>query len=107
MAVFLIIALSLLGVLGDYFIKLAGNGEKYIEPKWFILGTLIFASTAVGWFFAMKHVKLGSLGIIYATTTVLALVVVGAMFFKETLNTYEIVGIITGIISIVLLARFA
>ncbi|MEK6951653.1 MAG: transporter [Nanoarchaeota archaeon] len=105
--VLFIIGLSLIGVLGDYFLKLSGSGNNYIDWKWFLIGMILYSSTAVGWFFVMKHIKLGTLGTVYATTTVLALALVGFFFFKETMNYYEITGLIMGIIAIVLLARFA
>jgi drug/metabolite transporter (DMT)-like permease len=107
MPVLMIVILSLIGVLGDYFLKLGGSGDKYIDWKWFVLGALIYSSTAIGWFFVMKYIKLGSLGIIYATTTVIALTIVGVFFFKETLSIYEIIGIVAGVASILLLARFS
>ena len=65
------------------------------------------ASTAIGWFFVMKHIKLGTLGIVYATTTVLALTLIGIVSFKETLAWYEVVGLGAGLLSILLLTRFA
>jgi len=103
----IIIGLSLVGVLGDYFIKLSGHSEiKYIDFKWFIVGFLIYSSTAIGWFFVMKHIKLSTLGVIYGVTTVVALTIVGILFFKEHLNIYEIIGIIAGVSSIILLSRF-
>ena len=103
----IVIGLSLVGVLGDYFIKLSGNSDiKYIDVKWFLIGLIVYSSTAVGWFFVMKHIKLSTLGVIYGVTTVVALTAVGVFFFKEHLNTYEIIGIIAGISSIILLSRF-
>lgn len=102
-----VIVLSLIGVLGDYFLKVSGGGEKYIHWGWFFIGLLVYSSTAIGWFFVMKHIKLGTLGGIYAVTTILALAIIGLLFFKETLNYYEITGLIIGIVAITLLARFA
>ena len=102
-----VIGLSLIGVLGDYFIKLSGNSEiKYFDLKWFLFGFIIYSSTAIGWFFVMKHIKLSTLGVIYGVTTVIALTAVGVFFFKEHLNIYEVIGIITGVSSIILLSRF-
>ena len=100
-----VILLAGVGTLGDYFIKLSGTGSKYIMYQPFFIGMIIYALTAFGWFYVMKHIKLGSLGIFYSLTTVILLVIIGAMFFKEQLNTYDIVGVILGIISIILLAR--
>lgn len=107
MPILIVIGLSLVGVLGDYFLKLAGNGEKYVDVRWFIIGMLVYSSTAIGWFFVLKHMKLADLGIVYATTTVLALALVGVVAFKENLVWYEIVGLGAGLLSIFLLSRFA
>src|ERR1035437_9679623 len=104
----IIVGLSLIGVIGDYFIKLAGNDPtRYIDLKWFLIGLIVYSSTAIGWLFVMTHIKLGTLGVIYGVTTLVALTLVGVFFFKERLNFYEIVGIIAGLSSIVLLSRFA
>ncbi len=105
--IFGIILLSLAGVIGDFFIKLAGNGSKYMEAKWFVLGALVYAATAFGWFYVMKHIKLSSLGVIYSLSTVLLLVALGVFYFHEKLNVYEILGISAAIVSIILLSRFA
>jgi len=95
------------GVLGDYFIKMSGDSKtKYIDLKWFIIGFVLYASTAIGWFFVMKNIKLSTLGVIYGVTTIIALTIVGVLFFKEHLNIYEIIGIIAGVSSIILLSRF-
>jgi drug/metabolite transporter (DMT)-like permease len=103
----LVIVLSLVGVIGDFFIKLSGSGAKYIDLRWFIIGFVIYAMTAFGWFYVMKNIKLSTLGVFYAISTVLFLLIVGVFVFKEKLNSYEIAGIITAIISLILLGRFA
>lgn len=103
--ILIVIFLAVVGVTGDFFIKLAGSGTKYVEVKWFLLGAFIYFSTAFGWFYVMKHIKLSSLGAIYAITTALLLVGVGIFNFHEKLNVYEITGIITAIISVILLSR--
>jgi small multidrug resistance pump len=103
----LIVLLALIGVLADAFLKYAGQGPAYIKLTWFIVGFLIYASTAIGWFYAMKHIKLSSLGVIYALTTVVALTLVGVFYFKEKLTAPEMLGLTLAIISIVLLKKFA
>ncbi|MSU74986.1 MAG: transporter [Candidatus Magasanikbacteria bacterium] len=108
MGVFLVIILmSLVGVLGDAILKYAGQGPGYINVRWFIIGFVVYASTAVGWFYAFKHTKLGSLGVIYALTTITALTLVGVFYFKEKLNAWELLGLGLAIISVLLLKKFA
>ena len=52
------IAFSVIGVLGDYFLKLASAREQPLRTGWFYLGFALYASTAFGWLFVMKHLKL-------------------------------------------------
>lgn len=106
-AVIIIIILSLVGVVGDFFIKLASNEQSSFKTKWFFVGMLIYALTAFGWVVVMKNIKLSTLGVFYALFTVLFLVLLGIFYFKEKLNYYEIAGIITGIISIILLGKYS
>lgn len=96
-----------MGVIGDSFLKISGGGEKFVNLKFFIIGLVVYASTAFGWFYVMKSVKLSTIGVIYSISTVLLLVAVGVIFFHEKLKIHEIIGIVAAIISIVLLSRFA
>ncbi len=105
--IFIVVLMSVFGVLGDYFIKLSGHSQKYILVKWFILGLSVYSLSAFGWFFVMKHIKLSTLGVYYALTTVILLVAVGVFVFKETLNASEIIGVLLAVASLILLARFA
>ncbi len=102
----IIIFLSAVGVAGDYFIKLSGNGPKYINYVPFFTGMLIYAVTAFGWFYVMKHIKLSTLGVFFALTNIILLALLGVIFFKEHLSASDIIGIAFGVISIILLARF-
>jgi multidrug transporter EmrE-like cation transporter len=100
----LAIILSFVAVAGDYFLKVASNSEQSLNTVWFILGISTIASTAFGWVYTMKHLKLASIGAIYSVSTVVLLALIGAVFFQENLNYYEIIGIIMAIISLVLLS---
>jgi drug/metabolite transporter (DMT)-like permease len=99
--------LALMGVVGDFFINLSGEGKKFMDLKWFLLGFFIYALTAFGWFFVMKNIKLSTLGVFYAVSTILFLTLVSVFYFKEPLNIYEVVGIIGAVISLTLLGKFA
>jgi small multidrug resistance pump len=73
----------------------------------FILGFVIYASTAFGSVFVFRHLKLATSGGVYAVCLVLALTVLGLVGFQETLRTAEVVGIAMATCSLVLLTRFA
>ena len=101
------VILALVGVGGDFFVKLASNSTGFSGYKWLIIGAVIYALTSIGWFFVMKHIKLSTLGVFYALSTIIFLTIISIFYFKEPLNYYELIGIIFAIISLVLLAKFA
>lgn len=107
LALIVTFAFSLVGVVGDYFLKLASTREDSLRSGWFYLGFALYASTAFGWVFVMKHLKLAAIGIVYSVSMVLLLTAVGVLFFREELNYYEMGGIVLAIASLVLLTRFA
>jgi drug/metabolite transporter (DMT)-like permease len=106
-AVLVTIAFSLVGVVGDYFLKLASGRDQPLRTGWFYLGFALYASTAFGWVIVMKHLKLATISVLYSVSMVLLLTTVGVVFFQESLNYYEVTGIILAIASLVLLMRFA
>jgi small multidrug resistance pump len=106
LAVAVTIAFSAVGVLGDYLLKLASSQPQPMKSRWFYLGFAVYASTAFGWVFVMRHMKLAAIGVVYSVTMILLLTAVGAVFFREPLNRFEIAGLIMAISSLFLLIRF-
>lgn len=105
-AIGFVLLLNLVVLLGDYFLKLAG-AEEDLESRFFAIGFAIQMLTTVGWFFAMKHLKLTTLAVYYSVSTVLYLTALGVFVFHERLNLYELLGVATAILSLFLLTRFA
>jgi multidrug transporter EmrE-like cation transporter len=106
-AVLVTIGFSVIGVLGDYFLKLASAKEQSLRTSCFYLGFALYASTAFGWVFVMKHLKLATISVLYSVSLVLLLTAVGVVLFQESLNYFEVIGIVFAVISLVLLMRFA
>jgi small multidrug resistance pump len=106
-AVLVTILFSVIGVLGDYFLKLASAREQPLRIGWFYLGFTLYASTAFGWVFVMKHLKLATISVLYSVSLVLLLTAVGVVLFRESLNYFEVIGIVLAVVSLVLLMRFA
>jgi drug/metabolite transporter (DMT)-like permease len=106
-AVVVTIAFSGVGVLGDYFLKLASQREHSLRTPWFYLGFALYAATAFGWLFVMKHLKLATISVLYSVSMVVLLTSVGVVFFRESLNAYEIAGLVMAIAALILLVRFA
>jgi len=107
LAVLITIAFSVIGVAGDYFLKLASTREQPLRTSWFYLGLALYASTAFGWVFVMKHLKLATISVLYSVSLVLMLTAIGVVLFQESLNYFEVIGIVLAVISLVLLMRFA
>jgi small multidrug resistance pump len=101
------VGLSILAVIGDYFLKRASADGAPFRTGAFLVGFVIYASTAFGSVFVFRHLKLATSGGVYAVCLVLALTFMGVIGFRETLRTHEVLGIGMAIGSLVLLTRFA
>ena len=107
LAILITIGFSAVGVIGDYFLKLASQQASPLRSSWFYIGFAVYASTAFGWVIVMKHLKLAVVGVVYSVAMIVLLTAVGAIGFGESLGPREITGVILAVASIVLLMRFA
>jgi small multidrug resistance pump len=107
LAVVVTIAFSIVGVVGDYLLKLSSDARNPLKTRWFYLGFAVYASTALGWVFVMKYLKLGTIGVLYSLSMILLLTGVGVFVFKEPLSRYELIGLAMAVASLILLIRFA
>ena len=107
LAVVVTITFSLIGVFGDYFLKLSSARQQPLRSTSFYLGFVLYASTAFGWVFVMKHLKLATISVLYSVSLVLLLTAMGVVLFRESLNYVEMIGIVLAVVSLVLLMRFA
>jgi small multidrug resistance pump len=107
LAVVVTIAFSVVGVVGDYLLKRASEATNPVQSRWFYVGFAVYASTAFGWVFVMRHLKLATIGVVYSVSMILLLTTIGIVFFREPLNRYEIAGLAMAVGSLILLIRFA
>jgi len=107
LAIVVTIGFSIVGVLGDYLLKVASAEKNPMRSGWFYLGFAVYASTAFGWVFVMRHLKLATIGVVYSISMILLLTGIGSVVFRETLNAYEIAGLLMAVGSLILLMRFA
>ena len=107
LAVIMTLAFSGVGVLGDYFIKLASREEHSLRSPWFYVGFALYAATAFGWLFVMKHLKLATISVLYSVSMIVLLTAIGVGVFRESLSYTEIAGVVMAIAALVLLVRFA
>ena len=55
----------------------------------------------------MKHLKLGTIGVLYSVSMILLLTTVGIVGFGEKPSYPEVAGLLLALASLVLLVRFA
>lgn len=101
------VGFSLVGVAGDYLLKLASAQKNPMRSGWFYVGFAVYASTAFGWVYVMRHLKLATIGVVYSVSMILLLTAIGSTVFHESLSPPEMAGIGLAIASLVLLMRFA
>ena len=97
---------GLVVIFGDVMIKIAADRSGPGVVGLLSLGCLIYAASAVLWFWAMRHTTLAQAGVAYSMFTLLALALIGAVWFKEALAMREWAGIGCALASMVLMARF-
>jgi small multidrug resistance pump len=107
LAIVVTLAFSAVGVVGDYFLKLASAHDPPWPTRWFVIGFAVYSSTAFGWVFVMKHLKLATIGVFYSVAMVVLLTAMGVLAFGERLSVREVAGILMGIGALLLLTRFA
>ncbi|MCA1603319.1 MAG: transporter [Acidobacteria bacterium] len=100
-----VFALAAVGVLADYFLKLASERTNSAQSKWFWLGLSVYALMAGGWVYVMRHLSFAQIGIVYSVSTILLLIIVGTLVLKETLHLSEILGVAMAVGALLLLAR--
>jgi multidrug transporter EmrE-like cation transporter len=105
LAVVVAVVMSGVGIAGDYFLKKASDSANPLLTRDFLIGVVLYGSTAFAWVFVMRHLKLATIGVIYSVAMVLLLAGMGVLFFQESLNRSELVGIVLAIASLILLAR--
>jgi small multidrug resistance pump len=106
LAILVAATMSAVGILGDYFLKRASEAQQPLGTRAFVIGFVLYASTAVAWTFVMRHLTLATIGVIYAMCMILLLALMGVVVFNEPLHRSEIVGIVLALAALVLLARF-
>jgi small multidrug resistance pump len=100
------VGMSCFGIVGDYFLKRASGEARPLATGAFLVGLLLYSSTAFAWVYVMRHLKLATIGVVYSVCMILLLTGMGVAFFGEALNPYEVAGIALAIVGILLLTRF-
>ncbi|MEI4472582.1 hypothetical protein [Frigidibacter sp. MR17.24] len=98
---------SLIVLLGDYFVKLAVESGHPLTSRPLAAAGLLYALSAVAWYFTFQHMTLAQSGVAVAVFSLLALVGLGVVCFGETLAPRDWLGIGCALASLALMARGA
>jgi len=100
------IGLEVMSLLADYFIKRASLQTGFIGWKYLFMGGFVYFLSAFGWFFLMRSFKLVTIGVFHSFAVIGLSMMLGLVVFNEKITLREIIGIILGCASILLLVRF-
>lgn len=100
------VGLSLCCVLADYLLKRAGASSQPYRTRAFACGVALYALSAFGWVYVLRHAKLATVGAVYCIIVVLLLAGVGVFAFGESLSRAELLGLGCAVAALLLLGRF-
>jgi small multidrug resistance pump len=92
------ILFSAVGAIADYFLKLASSKPTPWTSWQFVVGLLLYGSTAFGWLYVMKHMKF------YTAAMLVLLALIGYFFFGEKLSLREWAGVGLALAAVALLS---
>ena len=100
------LATALFVIAGDVVIKTAADAARFTSPN-MMAGVLLYALSAVCWYFAMRNITLGQGAVAYSMLTLIAVVLIGAIWFGEALGTRQILGLMAAATAMLLMAETA
>ncbi|MFK7763669.1 MAG: EamA family transporter [Roseobacter sp.] len=98
---------ALIVIIGDFFIKVAADAGHTITSAYVFAGVALYGVSALCWFYAMQHVSLAQAGVAYSMITLIALALIGAIWFNEPLYFREYAGIGCALLAMILMSRIA
>lgn len=102
-----IIITSFVVIIGDSIIKTAADAGQTVTSTYVVIGVALYGISALLWFFAMQHITLVQAGVAYSMLTLVALAIIGALWFNEPLFFREYAGIGCALVAMVLMSRLA
>jgi len=97
--IYLVLAITF-EVMATLSIKQATTGNTYL---WSSIITVLYIISFSFVYYATKYIEIGTVYAIWAGVGTALIVLLGWIFFKEDMNAYKIVGVISIIFGVVLL----
>ena len=102
-SIFILLAIVVVQIGGDYFVKIASTGADGLFSLAFMIGMLLYGATAIGWYFLMKIHSLAEIGVIYSASTLILLAALGHVAFNESVGLRQLFGLSLAVVSIVIM----
>ena len=96
----IIIFIVLLEASAQYCIK-RSNIDKNVN--WFCGGLMLYALVSLSLFFSYNYSQMGLVNAIWSAFSVLLIILIGIYMYHETINSYDILGILFIVIGIFLI----
>ena len=100
------LATALLVIAGDVVIKTAADSARFASLS-MAAGVLLYALSAICWYFAMRNITLGQGAVAYSMLTLIAVVLIGAFWFGEALGTRQTLGLAAAFTAMILMSETA
>ena len=97
---------ALFVIAGDVVIKTAADAARFASPA-MTFGVLLYALSAICWYFAMRNITLGQGAVAYSMLTLIAVVLIGAIWFGEILGTRQYLGLVCALAAMTLMSEAA
>jgi len=98
----LIVFLTAMLLLGDYFIKYSVKSN--FTNQFLIIAGLCWVLSIPGWYYTVLEHNISLVGMLFSVLSLVGTASIGIIFFSEQLNATEWLGLALGIISTILLA---
>jgi drug/metabolite transporter (DMT)-like permease len=96
-------AAASLTIWGDFLIKKASLMDGFSGWRILLFGGIVYGFSALGWFFIFRTNKFFTVGAISSFGIIILSILLSLFVFDEKINRWEVVGLVLGIISLVIL----
>ncbi|AUH34843.1 transporter [Paracoccus tegillarcae] len=101
----LLLIVVLMTVLGDYLIKLATALPDGLLSRSFVIGSMMYGASAIGWFFLMRKHSLAAVGVLYSSGTLILMAALGVIVFREPIGPREALGVALAMASLLIMSH--
>ena len=99
----ILLIVTVITLLGDLFIKRVASSVSGIGSLPMAIGALLYATSAVGWFYLMRIHSLTMIAVLFAASMVIGLTAMGVFLYDERFGLRDLAGILLAIIAVIII----